>query len=267
MSHVVKFSEVLASIQASAEQELVLPEGWAQGRAFFGGFSAAIAFQHAKLGVDTEQPVRALTISFVGPLEPGPATLQRTILREGKSVTQVRVDILQQGNVQLSGLFTFGRSRPSQISITDTLPAEVPGRKHGLPFPKTPILPEFAHQFDYSVTVGGLPFSNTQSRKFGGWVRFCTEDAPIDVGLFLGLVDAWPPAVLPMLNQPAPASSLTWTIEFPELLPSNKKASDWWQYVAYIDYAADGYGHTHSHIWDDEGKLVAISRQTITVFV
>ena len=88
----------------------------------------------------------------------------------------------------------------------------------------------------------------------------------MSIGLLLGLVDAWPPAVLPHLKQPAPASSLTWTIEFPEPLSSAKTSQDWWQYVAYIDYAADGYGHSHAHIWDDDGQLVAISRQTMTVF-
>ncbi|MCH8493530.1 MAG: thioesterase family protein [Idiomarina sp.] len=266
MNNVMPFSEILQLISPAAEQHIEMPAGWAQGRAAFGGLTAGIAYQHAVLGVAANQHIRALTVSFVGPIEPGQLTLQRTILREGKNVTQVRVELLQNNAVQLSALLTFGCSRPSKVRVTDTLPAEVPPREQGPAFPKTKLLPEFAHHFDYRVSVGGLPFSNNQSRQFGGWMRFAEEQQPISVGLFLGLVDAWPPAVLPHLSAPAPASSLTWTIEFPEPLPSDKMSNDWWQYIAYIDYAADGYGHTHSHIWDDAGNLVAISRQTITVF-
>ncbi|RUO36851.1 thioesterase family protein [Aliidiomarina shirensis] len=262
----MQFSEVLASIGSEANQTLHLPEGWNQGRALFGGLTAGITYQHALNGVNPNQQVRALTISFVGPLAAGKAQLKRRILREGKNVTQVSIEIEQDNAVMLSALVTFGLSRPSAVKVTDTPTAKVPPREQGPAFPRSKLSPEFTNHYDYRVSVGGMPFSNNPSREFGGWMRYSQEDSPIDIGLFLGLVDAWPPAVLPHLDAPAPASSLTWTIEFPEPLPTTKRTSDWWQYVAYIDYAADGYGHTHSHIWDNDGKLVAISRQTVTVF-
>lgn len=260
------FTATLNKITADAEQSFVLPEGWAQGRAFFGGFSAAIAYQHGANGVAAEQELRAMTISFVAPLNAGPALLKRRILREGKSVTQVSVEICQEGAVGLSALLTFGRSRLSAVRVTDTPAAYVPGREHGPGMPESDVVPQFARHFEYSLSVGAMPFSGQPAREFGGWMRYAEEDQPINIGLFLGLVDAWPPAVLPHLSEPAPASSLTWTIEFPQPLSTQRTTRNWWQYVAYIDYAADGYGHTHAHIWDEDGELVAISRQTITVF-
>ncbi|RUO23931.1 thioesterase family protein [Aliidiomarina minuta] len=262
----MQFSEVLSQVAADAEHDFNLPEGWAQGRALFGGLTAGIAYQHALQAVESEQPLRAMTVSFVGPLAPGRVQLKRRVLRKGKSVTQISVDIMQSGEVGLSALLTFGRSRASVVRVTETPKAQIPPREQGPAFPKSELSPEFTQHYDYRVSVGGLPFSNQQTREFGGWMRYSQEDSPINIGLFLGLVDAWPPAVLPHLSEPAPASSLTWTIEFPEPLPANKSSHDWWQYKAYIDYAADGYGHTQAHIWDNEGKLVAISRQTITVF-
>lgn len=126
-------------------------------------------------------------------------------------------------------------------------------------------MPEFTTAFDYRVTQGGLPFSGVKSREFGGYMRYRTLDTMIDEGTLLGMVDAWPPALLPHLTELAPASSLTWTIEFPAYLPQFS-THEWWHYVATIDYAADGYGHTHAHIWAPDGQLVAISRQTVTVF-
>jgi len=78
------------------------------------------------------------------------------------------------------------------------------------------------------------------------------------------LIDAWPPAVLPLLSKPAPASSVTWSVSFMQPLP--QLASDWWLYRAEIAQAADGYGQTSAHIWDKDGVLVAISTQTVAVF-
>lgn len=256
----------LASMTADAQQSIDLPSGWNQGRSFFGGFSAAIAYQHALNGIDENQLIRALTVSFVAPLKPGSAVLKRRILRQGKNVTQVRVEIEQDDEVGLSALLTFGQGRTSQVQVTDVPKSHVPARQPGFSMPDTNMAPEFTQHYEYCLNVGAMPFSGQPKREFGGWVRYRNEAAPISVGLLLGLVDAWPPAILSHLDKPAPASSLTWTIEFPKPLDTRLQGTDWWQYVAYIDYAADGYGHTHAHIWDQQGELVAISRQTITVF-
>lgn len=262
----MQFSEILAQINEDANQVINIPSGWTQGRALFGGLIAGIAYQCGALGVSNSQPLRAMTTSFVAPMTEGELQLERHVLRKGKNVTQVRVDLLQNSEVALSALLTFGASRESKVSVTDTPTLDIPTFEGVPDLPKTPFTPEFTQFYNYALTVGGMPFSGNTSREFGGWVRYAQESNPIDIGLFLGLVDAWPPAVITHLQAPAPASSLTWTIEFPEPLDTNLKTDDWWQYVATIDYAAEGYGHTHAHICDKHGNLVAISRQTVTVF-
>src|SRR5690554_2534017 len=122
------FSEVLATITPAAEQTIQLPEGWGQGRALFGGLTAAIAWQHAHLGVSLEQHLRAFTVSFVAPVHPGPAQLLRRILRQGNNVTQVAVEIIQDQQVMLSALASYGRSRQSAVRVTGTAAAQVPAR-------------------------------------------------------------------------------------------------------------------------------------------
>ncbi|RUO55677.1 thioesterase family protein [Pseudidiomarina homiensis] len=259
------FDQVLQRITPAAQQAIELPAGWGQGRALFGGLTAAIAWQHGHAGADPEQQLRAMTVSFVAPVLAGQASLSRRVLRKGKNVTQIAVEIVQHDEVVLAALLTYGAARVSQIRVTDTPEPKSIELDAGTPFPPAKVLPEFARAFDYSVTVGGLPFSGNTSREFGGFMRFSELSQPVTIGTFLGLVDAWPPALLPHLTELAPASSLTWTIEFPSHLPQ-QLTNEWWHYVATIDYAADGYGHTHAHIWDKQGQLVAISRQTVTVF-
>ena len=262
------FSEVLATITPAAEQTIALPTGWGQGRALFGGLTAAIAWQHAQYGAAPEQHLHSFTVSFVAPVQPGQVKLLRRLLRQGRSFTEISFNLVQDNNVVLAALATYGKPRQSAVNMDNTPAPAIPTREHALQFPPVAaaILPEFTHHFDYAITVGGLPFSGVTTNQFGGWMRFRDEQQPMTIGLLLGLVDAWPPAVLPHLTSPVPASSLTWTIEFPEPLQSSAQSSDWWQYVATIDYAANGYGHTQAHVWDPEHKLVAISRQVVTVF-
>lgn len=261
----MNFTETLAQITPAAEQTIELPKKWGQGRALFGGITAAIAWQCARYGAHDDQAIRSLSVLFVAPINDGEAQLERKVLREGKSVSQIRVDIVQAGEVVLSALASFGRSRESIIAVDAHARPDIPTPEQGPAMPEMSIVPEFTYHYDYRVTVGGLPFSGNKSRQFGGWMRFRHETTPINPGFLLGLVDAWPPALLPHLSQPAPASSLSWTIEFIDPTP-DKSAHDWWQYVADIEYAADGYGHTQASIWDNDGRLVALSRQTVTVF-
>jgi len=70
-----------------------------------------------------------------------------------------------------------------------------------------------------------------------------------------------------MLDGFAPGSSLTWTLELiAEVGPEAFPAESILGYAAATDAARDGYAHTHAMLWRPDGKLVAISRQTITVF-
>ena len=41
---------------------------------------------------------------------------------------------------------------------------------------------------------------------------------------------------------------------------------DFWQYQVITDSFADGYGQCQATVWDDRGRPVALSRQTVVVF-
>jgi len=111
-----------------------------------------------------------------------------------------------------------------------------------------------------------LPFSGNQSRKMGGWVRLRdVAEEQVNEAHLLALVDAWPPSLMPFLKQPAAGSTLTWTIEF--IQPTAKLSTfDWCRYCVETEHARDGYGHAAAALWTAEGELLALSRQTVTVF-
>ena len=81
---------------------------------------------------------------------------------------------------------------------------------------------------------------------------------------FVTLVDAWPPAPIQCLTEPRPMSSLTWTLELLAEPPDDPSAQ-WW-YEVETDAAHHGYAHTHATVFTPEGRPIAISRQSISIF-
>lgn len=265
------FVSCLAQLQQKEGESALfqVPDNWGQGRALFGGIAAALALQYLSGWVTDGIRLRSLTVSFVAPLAPGEATATRRLLRQGKSVVQAQVELSQQGQVALVLLASFGVARPSAVQHKAAQQAAIPFEPTGLSLPDSAVVPEFTRHFDYRISHGGLPFSGVQSVDFGGFVRFRqpAQHGSKECSLMqlLALIDAWPPATLPWLTSPAPASTLCWTLE---LLTDHLEAAadDWWSYLAHIDAAADGYGHIQAKVHDKNGILVALSRQTVALF-
>lgn len=261
------FSELIDAVQRQPLAVTIPPE-WGQGRASFGGLMAALQYEAMRANVPSDRPVRSLAITFVGPAEPGvPIAFEVEVLREGKAVSQVLGRAVQNGQVMTLIQGSFGAARESSIAVqADPAPTLKPVDEcPQLPF-ISGMMPEYLRFMDLRWALGGMPFSNTPSSAIGGYVRFREiETGTLNVAHLLALVDTWPPALLPHLRKPAPGSSLTWTIEFVQPLPQ-VSSHDWCSYKAVIEHARDGYGHTAAMLWSPRGELMAISRQTVTVF-
>lgn len=261
-------SELFQSVRDDP-QNVVVPASWGQGRAGFGGLAAALVYECMRAQVAQDRPVRSLAITFVGPMQVDqPVRFEAETLREGKAVTQMLGRAVQDGQVVTLVQGSFGAARSSAV-VVDADPApDLPPHEACQELPYIPgVTPEFTCHLALRWGIGGLPFSGNTSRTLGGWVRQRGEPErePLTIAHQLALVDAWPPAVLSHLKTFAPGSSLTWTIEFIHPQPS-VDTHDWCRYQAVIEYARDGYGHCAAALWSPAGELMALSRQTVTVF-
>lgn len=254
-------------LEAAAGGDVLLPEDWGQGRATFGGLLGALANQAMRACLTDDRPLRSLNVAFVGPAAPG-ATVQirAEVLRQGKSVTQVESRIVQNGETVLVALGSYGHGRDSSVQVPgrEAPTAPAPEKAPELPWIEG-VTPAFTRHIAMHFGLGGFPFTGSKSREMGGWMRFREAPAQMSESHLIALADAWPPAVLPQLKKPAPASSLSWTLQIVEPAPQ-LAPDDWLLYQASIDQARAGYGQTHAGIWTREGQLLALSHQTVTVF-
>ncbi|NNM53055.1 MAG: thioesterase family protein [Pseudomonadales bacterium] len=243
-----------------------MPGAWGQGRAVYGGLVAALMMSRLQSGVAVGQVLRAMSLSFVGPVNEGVAELHVEVLRQGKSVTHLSCRLLQEQDVRCVMLACFGHGRISQILLKPTVMPVAADPASLAVLPHIPgVMPEFTQWFDYRYVDGDPPFSNSRQGVLGGWIRLQEPGSAFSAAHLLALIDAWPPAVLPMYPGPAPISTMTWSAEFPDL-PQGLSASQWFRYRADSGMSAAGYAATHAGIWTDQGKLLAISHQSIAVF-
>jgi len=243
-----------------------ITQEWSQGRAAYGGLLAGLVYESMNKKITDGRPVRNLQISFIGPVSfEQPLYLETEVFREGKSVTQILGRGIQSGQTQIAIMGSFGHSRASSLSVISEprLFPEIPSELNAMPYVDG-VFPEFTKFFDFRY-ITKMPFQGSKDSTLRGFVRFKSSQGQIWIAQVLGLVDAWPATALPMLNSPAPASSLNWTIEFIHPQPV-LEADEYCQYEAVTEHTANGYVHTRAKIWNMKGELIAISQQTVTIF-
>lgn len=261
--------ELLLQIHNSqaSSPTLRIPKDWTQGRTVFGGLSAALLYAAIREKVASDRPLRSLTTNFIGPLLPDTDfKIEVTLLRDGKNVTQVIASAIQEGQVAVFSQACFGTERESKIRVESQSRHQMPLPTKAKFIPQIPkVTPKFLKHMDLSVVEGGLPFTGKSHARVHGWMRFTQPPAQITDAHLIALIDAWPPTILQMLRWPAPASTMSWNLEF--IHPHQPVApDDWFAYQADTRQAADGYCHSEANVWDKQGELIAISRQIIAVF-
>ncbi|WJG07921.1 thioesterase family protein [Aliiglaciecola sp. LCG003] len=253
--------------QAISCDGLRVPKEWSQGRTLFGGISAAMAYAAVKQQVADDRVMRSFSCNFVGPIEVDmPFSIEVDVLRQGKNATQAYAKIIQDDKVALLCQVSFGVARSSKVAVMnhEHHAMELPQKAKFIPqIPK--ITPKFLRHFDLSIEQGSMPFAGSKLSDIHGWMRFKEAPQQITDAHLICLIDSWPPTVLQMLRWPAPASTMSWNVEF--LHPHKTfSPSDWFAYQAKTRQAADGYAHTEANIWDQQGQLIALSRQTVGIF-
>ena len=250
-----------------------LPSVWGQGRSSFGGALSGIGLvaMSAIVPLDAGGPrrCRSLQVNFVGPIAAGPVELEATVLRHGRSATQVQATLRQAEGVGCVMQASFASPRPSAIAVAGPSRPELRGPEGlvSLPF-VAGLVPEFTRAFELRWAEGGPPGSGLSETRASGWARLRERSVGVGPAWIAALVDAWPAPVLQTLRKPAFASSLSWSIDFVDLGDEAAEASSdaWWAFVVETDHAADGWAFTRARLWSPAGQLAAVSSQAVAVF-
>ncbi|WP_228244053.1 thioesterase family protein [Porphyrobacter sp. GA68] len=260
----MSFAAVIASAREreGGGMELTVPETWLQGRTAYGGLSAALALNAAKRSNPQLPPLRSAQIAFVGPLS-GQVSVAPRLLRSGRNATWIAVEVTGEGGCGLVATFVFMHRLPSETQLKPTAaPAGIIPPVDARPVGGHERPAFLQHHFE---TRFALPKKEAKEPDICLWARL-SEREGLDVETELMLVgDALPPAVVPVMPQRGPVSSMTWQINF-FVAPVQADGDNWWLLRSRADEAGAGTSSQHMMLWDEGGNARAAGTQTVAVF-
>jgi acyl-CoA thioesterase len=253
---------------------LHLPSSWGQGRSTFGGLQAALVLEGMAALVpdrsaagEPARRARSLQIAFVGPVL-GAAELEVELLRHGRSATTVRASIRagDTNEICTSAMGCFAAARESSIEQEPPTRPDMRGPEGLVSLPHVEgVTPSFLRHYELRWATGGPPGSGVPGAEFHGWVRAREHVVGVSPATIAALVDAWPAPALQTRRKLIPASSLNWTLDFPEQ-DLDAASDEWWAFAVQTDSTREGWSHTRARMWSPNGKLVATSSQLVAVF-
>jgi hypothetical protein len=261
----VLLSEVLDSLVPNDGRCTVsVPDDWMQGRSIFGGLQAALGLRAMRTVVPSELPLRVLHTTFVAPVT-GSVEIEARVLRIGKGTTHAEARLAFDRQTTTIVIGVFGRGRPSKVELLPQLPgAPVEQKPVEFPFVRG-ISVAFAEHYRMRLLSGPLPFSG--ATRPPEWVVEVSSDdrGPANECQVVGIADAIPPLAFAMLTEPAPGSSVTWTLE---MLTDRFDALPLagWKVQAAVRAGHNGYTSQSVALFGPGGEAVALSHQSMVVF-
>src|ERR671918_481756 len=209
-----------------------------------GGIIAALAARAMALELgDSSQRLRTLTTVFAAQVPSGPVTVDVTVLRRGRSMSQAMADVRAPGaDAGHTSVAVFGQSRPG-FEFTDVRMPDVPP-PHDCPSFRDPLPPEAGEferrpVFPFWDSVEGRPAM--VHAPWDDYVPASSECARMGPG-----TPMWYP----------PSADLT-----VHLL--GEARSEWLLAHLRARRASEGYVSVEAAMWDQSGQLVAHAAQVM----
>lgn len=245
--------------------ELVVPEGWLQGRGTFGGLVLAALTRAAETHqADPSRPLRSINAELCGPTVAGPALIQTECLRAGGAVATIAARLVQEGEVRAHLVGVFARARGPAGPWTSLSAVERPDWADTAAIPQDfAFAPEFAKHFEFRNT-GPWPFSREDEPLAHGWVRPRYERGEADAAFVVACADGWWPALFTVLDDPKPIATVAFNLDLTAPLDGLDAESPLFS-VGRVLSRHEGYVVEARELWAPDGRLVAISQQTYVI--
>ncbi len=264
MNDQLSFTELLGSLEQDADgnHHLTISDNWLQGRTTYGGLSAAICLQAVTVSHPDLPPLRSAQINFVGPVVDDISVTVK-VMRQGRSVSYISAEMFGQQGLVTQAVFCFGLSRESRLNKQFTDKPEVPSAEDSSHFFNSKMQPAFAKHYNCKLAKGGHPMTGSTESEHYIWVQHKDKNAT-DMVALLGIADMPPPAVMPMFEEFAPLSSMTWMLNF--LTEDTSTDDGWWLMRSAAEHAVDGYSSQDMQVWNSNGDLVVSALQNVAIF-
>lgn len=233
---------------------------WLQGRTLYGGASALVAYTAAVRAHPGLPPLRAAQIAFSGPVGESFET-RVSVLRAGRNVTQLRSELIVEGEVGLAATWVFGAAREPNAVHPAPAADPWPGASEDQETMPGPDGLHFIANFELrraqEETGSGFPLVRR-------WLRLKDESGLDPVSRLVLVGDTLPPGSMRAMRRQGPLSSVNWSFNI--LDPDAQSRGGWWLAETASDHADHGYSSERLRLWDADGRLVMVGMQAAAIF-
>jgi acyl-CoA thioesterase len=258
------FPDMLAALERQADHfTITLPSDWLQGRTAYGGLSAALCLEATLRTFRDLPPLRSAQLSFIGPAT-GVLRVTAAMLRRGKSTVFTNADLEGESGPAARATFCFGSERGLAFNYANVPMPMGPPLEACPSYFNWPQRPNFMNHFEGRLAAGAWPGTPGARPEMLVWLRHRNEEADGGLVSLLALADALPPAAMILFPEPAPISTMTWSIEMLDAAPTS--ATGWWLVQCAAETARQGYSAQSTLIWNPDGRPILAARQTVAIF-
>lgn len=233
---------------------------WLQGRTLYGGASALIAYTAAIRAHPGLPPLRAAQIAFSGPVGERFET-RLTVLRAGRNVTQLRSELVVDGDVGLAATFVFGAARePNAVHAAPRCEPWPGAPEDAEPMPNPEAL-HFIQNFELRRAQAEAGEGPPLVRR---WLRLRDDEGLDPIARLVLIGDTLPPGSMRAMRRQGPLSSINWSFNI--LDPQAATRDGWWLAETASDHADLGYSSERLRLWNADGRLVMVGMQAAAIF-
>jgi acyl-CoA thioesterase len=258
----VTFSAASAVFGGPGSWKAEVPPGWDIFGVTNGGFLMGIATRAMAAEAGGRVLISA-TGTFLNPSTPGPVQVDVSTLKSGRGFSTLRARLSRDERplVAVNAVFAEPDRPVPAKDLVEGSPPEIPRPEDCVPVTPVPdslLPPPFAgkveivaHPEDAALLTG----SSTGKALVRGWFRL-RESEEIDAHAVVMATDALPPAIF----NSAYEAGWTPTVEL-SVQVRNPRPLGWLACSVSTRFVTGGMLEEDGEIWDEEGRLVALSRQ------
>jgi len=234
-----------------------IADNWSINRVPNGGYLMAI-LANAMLQSSEMKATPIITANFLNRCEPGEATAVIERMSKSRQFDRFQGSLNQNGKEKIRAFGTFANEHNECILESyERKPPEIAELDTCVPIPEMPGFTIFANlniRLDPGCT--GWFFGDLSDRsEIKGWIQF-KDKKPFDMLSMLLIADSLPPAVLTSQGMVAWVPTLEFSVNI-----RNLPATPWLKCVFRTRFITCGLLEEDGEIWDENGELIAISRQ------
>lgn len=236
--------------------------GWQVGGGLNGGYQLAVLGNAVRAALPGKPDPVTVSAYFLSPAVEGPAEVRVDVRREGGRFATVAADLVQDEQVRITTLATYGDLGALAGEVRTTAePLDLPALEDCVPNTAAPaelrriapLMDRFEMRF-HPDHVGWTVGDPSGRGELAAWFRLNDGREPDPIALLLA-VDALPPVTFD-LGMPGWAPTLELTAHV-----RARPAPGWLQVRHLTRNLAGGMFEEDCEVWDSAGRLVAQSRQ------